>query len=211
MTYKHIIWDFDGTLFDTYPAFSGVYADVLKERGITEPQDEILSFMKVSIGYAKRHYQEKHNLDSSFSDRYEALLEEAQRVSSVPYEGIIKLCSDICKNGGWNYIYTHRGESVHFYLEKFGLADCFREVVTSEYAFPRKPAPEAISYLLNKYNIPPAEALMIGDRDIDVLSGINAGIHGCFFTEGKSQNYDGASHKIDYLSELYKICGVESI
>ncbi|HWT26865.1 MAG TPA: HAD hydrolase-like protein [Mobilitalea sp.] len=39
--YKHIIWDFDGTLFDTYPAMGSVFKEMLKEIEIVEDLDEI--------------------------------------------------------------------------------------------------------------------------------------------------------------------------
>ena len=31
---KHVIWDFDGTLFDTYPFFMSALSRALKLRGI---------------------------------------------------------------------------------------------------------------------------------------------------------------------------------
>ncbi|WP_202621575.1 HAD family hydrolase [Anaerocolumna sedimenticola] len=40
--YKHIIWDFDGTLFDTYPVTGIAFQMTLKENGILESLDEII-------------------------------------------------------------------------------------------------------------------------------------------------------------------------
>jgi beta-phosphoglucomutase-like phosphatase (HAD superfamily) len=47
--YKHIIWDFDGTLFDTYPVLAKAVINVLEEQGIYESYDKVMSLMKVSF------------------------------------------------------------------------------------------------------------------------------------------------------------------
>jgi phosphoglycolate phosphatase-like HAD superfamily hydrolase len=33
--YKNIIWDFDGTLFDSYPAIAGAFLSALLDHGTT--------------------------------------------------------------------------------------------------------------------------------------------------------------------------------
>ena len=68
----------------------------------------------------------------------------------------------------------------------------------------RKPSPEAIEYLMEKYKIKPEEAIMIGDRELDILSGKNAGIHTCFFDDqGGICNL--ADYNIKDYHQLYEI------
>jgi len=208
MKFKHIIWDYDGTLFDTYPIMSSVYNDVLKERGITESTANILSYMKVSMGHTDKHFKEKYNLDDSFFERYKLLVEKAAIENTKPFPGINKLCEDICNNGGWNYIFTHRDSSALYVVEKYGLTDCFTEIITSEQNFPRKPDPGAVIYLLNKYNIPEDEAIMIGDREIDISSAKNAGLRTCYFADGEKP-LDIADFTINSFAELYKILEID--
>ena len=38
---KHFIWDFDGTLFDTYPNLAGYMQKALKDCGIAESKRNI--------------------------------------------------------------------------------------------------------------------------------------------------------------------------
>ena len=33
MRYRHIIWDFDGTLFDTYPVMARAFTETMNEAG----------------------------------------------------------------------------------------------------------------------------------------------------------------------------------
>ena len=46
--YRHVIWDFDGTLFDTYPVMAYVFQQMLREQGREEPLETILETMKIS-------------------------------------------------------------------------------------------------------------------------------------------------------------------
>ena len=48
--------------------------------------------------------------------------------------------------------------------------------VTSEDKLPRKPAPDMLQHLMAKYNLPPEECLMVGDRPLDTEAGVNAGV-----------------------------------
>ena len=50
--FKHVIWDFDGTLFDTYPVMAKIFKELLEKEGIEEPLDEIKQHMQVSMSFA---------------------------------------------------------------------------------------------------------------------------------------------------------------
>lgn len=202
--YKHIIWDFDGTLFDSYPAMGSAFKSLLEEQGIDEPLDEILKYMKVSMAHAIRHYEEKYHISSDFIDRYGKKRKEIEISICRPFSGIEELCKYIHTSGKNNYLYTHRGESSIIFLKKYGLYGYFTDFITSQNDFERKPSPDAINYLVNKYKMLHGEALMVGDRDLDILSAKNAGIHSCYFNdEGEKSNI--ADYTINKFEELYSI------
>ena len=46
MNKKNYIWDFDGTLFDTYPAMVNGAIKAMKELGINVQKEEIYPIMK---------------------------------------------------------------------------------------------------------------------------------------------------------------------
>ncbi|GHV42010.1 phosphoglycolate phosphatase [Clostridia bacterium] len=178
MRYKHVIWDFDGTLFDTYPIMAGAFCDALREIGIDEPTDNIFSLMKISIGSAIEHYREKYKIGGAFLEKYERDRLEVEKRKVQPFDGILELCRNISESGGKNYLYTHRGESSFYFLEKFGLDKYFTDFVTKTDNFPRKPSPDAILYLAEKHGMLSDDAIMIGDRDVDILAAKNAGVDG---------------------------------
>jgi len=202
--YKHIIWDFDGTLFNTYPVMGGVFQEMLEEVGIVESLEEILIYMKVSMTYAMQHYINKYHLNNTFLEQYNSRRKETEILLCGPYAGIEDICKAIHMSGKNNYLYTHRSESAITFLKKHGLYEYFRDCITSQQGFERKPSPNAINYFVDKYHMIRDEVIMIGDRDVDIMSGKNAGIHACFFTESDEKS-KSADYTISSLQELYFI------
>ena len=202
--YKHIIWDFDGTLFDTYPVMGSIFKNLLEEEGIVESLDEILKHMKVSMSYALQHYEKKYHIRNTFIDKYNTIRIDWEINLSKPYTGIEEICRCIHNSGKSNYLYTHRGESAIILLKNYNLYDYFTDFITSQHGFERKPSPKAINYLVDKYNIIHDEAIMIGDRDLDILSAKNAGIHACYFNDS-SEKSNIADFTINSFQQLYSI------
>ncbi|WRP07216.1 HAD-IA family hydrolase [Rossellomorea aquimaris] len=202
--YKHIIWDFDGTLFDTYPVMAGSFKDTLERQGIEEPLEEITKHMKVSMTYAFNHYGEKYGIGDEFITAYDSRRKEVEFDLSKPFEGIEELCKYIHSTGRRNYLYTHRGESSIKMLESYGLTGYFTDFITSQHGFERKPSPNAIQHLIRTHHIDHTEAIMIGDRDLDLLSGKNAGISACYFTDNVEEN-PHADYVVTSVEELYSI------
>lgn len=45
---KHFIWDFDGTLFDTYPVLIDVFVDMLESEGQSVDRERVAELMAIS-------------------------------------------------------------------------------------------------------------------------------------------------------------------
>lgn len=177
--YRHVIWDFDGTLFDTYPVMATVLQEMLRGQGQNVAIESILEAMKIS---AKTAY-EKYGLDADTISRFKEQKAQTELKAALPFSGIPQLCRSIQTHDGHNYILTHRGASTFKLLQANGLTGVFRDVVTAERGFARKPDPAAIQYLMKHYQMEPAETIMIGDRELDVLSGQQAGIDSCLIAD----------------------------
>ncbi|MCA1054128.1 HAD-IA family hydrolase [Rossellomorea aquimaris] len=202
--FKHIIWDFDGTLFDTYPVMAGVFKETLSSHGIEEPVEEITKQMKISMRTALSYYEKKYAIGEAFHSSYESRRKEVEFDQSEPFEGIAELCKYIHDTGRRNYLYTHRGESSIQMLESYGMTPYFTDFITSDHGFRRKPSPDAIQHLLDTHGIDRADAIMIGDRDLDLQSGKNAGISSCLFTDKLEEN-PYADYVVTRVEEFYKI------
>ena len=180
MKYRHYFWDFDGTLFDSYPHTLRCCWDVMEENGLTEGWDResVLRRLLVTFGDMKREVGMPDDVYASFLERAHRMGEDEIEPRVVPFPDAKAVLSAILKNGGRNYLYTHRNKTALLYLESFGFTDLFTDVVTAEEGFPSKPAPDAVLALMERNGLDPEACIMVGDREIDGMSGKNAGIAG---------------------------------
>lgn len=181
MKYKNYIWDFDGTLADSYPHSFAALMCVLREEGLLdESVDREMVLRKMLVSFADM--SEYLNLTPEVYDKFTTLAltvgEDEIEPKTVPFADAEAVLAAVVAQGGRNYIYTHRDRTCHFYLRKFGLDKYFTDYMTAEENMPSKPDPTAILALMKRNGLVPDESIMIGDREIDGMSGKNAGIAG---------------------------------
>jgi HAD superfamily hydrolase (TIGR01549 family) len=201
---KDLIYDFDGTLSDTYPLLTNVMLEILREHGVTDTYEQVYANFKVSVGYTVKQY----DIGLAIEDFIKLLLKryhEASHEKLQPFPEAKQLLADAVKAGKRNFIYTHSGKTVYEFLDKWGLSPYITFVLDSTYNFPNKPDPSALQYLLARFDIDPATALMIGDRDIDTDCGRNAGMKGCLFDPEHYYDDSDVDYRIDNLLQLKNI------
>ncbi len=199
---KNYIWDFDGMLFDSYPHITSAFIKTLEEFGKTADYDEAKALLEITFAAAFEHYD--------VSDEEKAVFRVHEhnyslRPIALPFENTYKTLETLFNSGKKHFLYTHRGrESSQHYLEEHGMSRFFTAFVDSSMNFPSKPAPDAVEWICKTYNLDKNETVMIGDREIDVLSGKNAGTYGCLFT--KKENVDtAADFVVRDISEILDI------
>ena len=179
---RHLFWDFAGTLYDSYPTVTHAFLCTLDELGcsaLVTPR-EALSLLKVSVFSAAQHCAGMAGLDVARVMEVFARY-HARESGFAPYAGLDECLRTLHAAGVRHYLYTHRDRRAVEQLEQDGLWSLFSDGVTSEDGFPHKPAPDALRCLLARNAIDPTEAAMVGDRDIDIEAGNNAGIRGVLF------------------------------
>jgi HAD superfamily hydrolase (TIGR01549 family) len=159
----NILWDFDGTLFDTYPALVEGFVK-LSERDLDKA--EVLKWLKIDSLTAFKHY----GIDESKRPAYKDIDKRYSKEFSTPFEHLENVLSD----ADHNIIVTHRDrESTLYLLEKYSLEKYFTEIVSvEEQGFNRKPHTASYEYVLKKFNID----LVVGDRELDLLPARKLGI-----------------------------------
>lgn len=177
----HLFWDFDGTLYNSYPKIVLAMEEALLDAGLPiQPEHEVLKLLKTTMTKAFAHYAPLCGIEAS---ELHDLFHAHHQVAGFfpPYEGLKECLTRLHDAGAKHYLYTHRDRRAWEHLEKDGLLPLFTDGITSEDGFPGKPAPDALRYLMDKHGLDPAQCAMIGDRDIDILSGQNAGMAGILF------------------------------
>ncbi|KRM19021.1 P-Ser-HPr phosphatase [Ligilactobacillus hayakitensis DSM 18933 = JCM 14209] len=182
MIYEDYFWDFDGTLFDTYPTMVEAFVKVFGDNQIKVDKKEVYEIMRrYSVGEAINWYSKDTKLDKKVLRRHfdEEDAQLLDRVSS--FENVEILLEKIVKNGGRNFLLTHRDESSMKILKRDKIDKYFTDYVTAKNKFPRKPNPESLNYLIEKNQVNRKKAVMIGDRNLDIQAGHNAQIAGILF------------------------------
>ncbi len=198
--FKNYIWDFDGMLFDSYPHITAAFQKAMADFGVEIDYAETKKLLEISYATAFDYYsltQEQKDLFYEYEHNVDL------DPIAEPFPGTAETIKKIYHSGSKNFLYTHRGESALYYLKKYCIYDYFEDFVTSENGFPLKPCPDAVNHIVNKHNLNKDETVMVGDREIDVMSGKNAGTKGCLFTlENKETNADFVVHNITEALDL---------
>ena len=208
--FRNIIWDVDGTLFDTYPAIAKAFQAALNDFGKEASPYWIEGLAKMSLDHcveilANQYQLNEEHIEQAFGEHYDHVLPEEQ----PPFPGVITICEYIYGIGGKNVIITHRGhESTNKLLVANHMTHYFAGCITRDDGCPRKANPAAFESILKIHGLEPEATIAIGDRDIDILAGQAAGIFTCFF--GSKVNGGIADVTINSFDELYCYLILES-
>lgn len=205
---KAVIWDLDGTLFDSYEVIVESLYLAIAEHGVVLSMHEIHQHaIKFSIQSLLA------NISKETGVPVEVLNQSYSRISSSKYLNIkamhnaVEALSSLHAKGIENYVFTHRGRTTLPVLENLKMTGFFKEIVTSQNGFARKPDPEGLAYLISKYDLSKDSTYYVGDRSIDMDCAMRAGIPGILYLPQGSIDVSGGSetHIIQDLLEISNI------
>ena len=179
---RSVIWDLDGTLFDSYDVIVESIRLALRESNICMPVEEIrkhaLQFSIKSL-FAQLAVQHGINADV-LHDRY-GQISRGKYLDIKPMPNAMSVLEGLNSRNIEQYIFTHRGRTTIPVLENLNMKDYFREILTSQSGFARKPDPQALHYLMGKYELDPGCVYYVGDRSQDMECAVKAGIWGILY------------------------------
>ena len=181
----HYIFDFDGTISNSYPIFLRIFKEIAEDRGyLIEMSDKELDrAMKITLAHAFEVLGwNKHCTWKDFLDEFH-LRQKAYTQDYRAFPEAETLLKQIAKKGKKSYIYTHSGKVVHDMLKNMGLYHFFDFILDSSFDFPNKPKPDALLFFINQFGLDPSACMMIGDRPLVAQAGINAGMKGCLWDQ----------------------------
>ncbi|MFD1418100.1 HAD-IA family hydrolase [Companilactobacillus keshanensis] len=203
-----IIWDFDGTLANSYPGMVAATQKALEENfKIKLSKDTIYSgIKKTSIRKFVAELLEKNENTSiddlgSFYKTYTLYENEFHdQIRLMPHA---KISLDYCRIQGYQqFIVTHRDKSIHDIARKLEISDYFEEIVSVADGHTRKPDPDMLNYLIAKYSLQTRDIFVIGDRKIDIDFGKSVSAKTILLNDEESFNED---YKINDLNDLSRI------
>ena len=175
--YRTILFDFDGTVFDTGEGIMKSVRYAAEAFGYQEPDLEAL---RCFVGPPLRgQFMKRYGVDAGTAEKMVAKYRERYSVKGLGecsvYPGVPELVRELRSMGKNVAIAT--GKPTAFtvsILERAGYGELFDAVLGSEFDGTRSKKSEVISELLEKYGRD--GAAMIGDRDNDILGAKECGI-----------------------------------
>lgn len=168
----HILFDFDGTLFDSYPNIvENIYREIREERKHIISKEDIFKLVKINAKTAMDMLE--------FDDKQRANVYEKQYEVIPELNKPFPFIEKVLQYSEKNVIMTHKSEdAVLKILEYYKMTHYFTEIVAKggKY-FERKPGTGSYEYLFKKYHID----LVIGDRQLDLLPAKELGIATCSY------------------------------
>jgi len=198
---KLLIFDLDGTLVDSRKDLANSINAMLENYHRPKLADDVIAtyigdgaptLVRRSLGFIDDHdlqpreeefiedalvyfleYYREHKLD--FTYVYDGVIDALQTISS----GRNGIAMSVLSNKPVN--------PSRAIVNALGLKDFFRSVYGGNSFETKKPDPLGVNNLLREAGVSAEEAVIIGDSDIDMITGRNAGIWSCGVTYGLSQ------------------------
>jgi len=169
--YKYVVFDWDGTIADTYPVISAAFEYAFeKVKGKRVAYDEI---KKITSGMQNREiwkhlFGDMHNEGKNFYTEYI----EQYHIKNLNTISGAKELLDFCRSKGMqNYLCTNkRTKFINQELNYLNLCDYFKKIVAAGEYEEDKPSPIACREIFDN-NLPPVkDIVVIGDGEGDVKS-----------------------------------------
>lgn len=210
MKYDTVIFDFDGTLFDTSDGITFHVDRTIKEMGCAPlPQNTLKKFIGPSLLVSFQKYcnmTEEQALKAIYVYRREYDVEGFKL--SKPYEGIAELLSDLRNNGVKIVVASAKPQYIlDPTIDYFGFRGYFDKIAGAQTEGRKSNDKKEII----KSGIIGERAIMVGDSVYDIDGGKDNGIdtvavsYGFGFTSLKEAQKSGATYIADSVQNLKTI------
>lgn len=201
---RNVIWDVDGTLFDTYPPIARAFKNAIAHLGKNVSIEWIEELSKISLSHCVATLSAECHLERGDIEReFKRCYGEVSAAESPPFSGVVEICDYICSMNGKNVIVTHRGrEGTIELLSAHNLIDKFADYIVRDDGYPRKPDPAAFIAALARNDLVKEETINVGDREIDIVAGQSAGIFSCLY--GRSADGVEPDLVVGDFEDLYR-------
>ncbi len=198
-----VIFDCDGVLIDSWDAYQSFFARIRNRLGLaplTPEQQELVFMYSLEEGVRRFFPPETHD---------EALLrvkalsweELGCRVSLEP--GVVRLLRALKQSGKRVALDTNAQAGIRQVLERFGLLGYFDMMVTSDDVPAPKPDPQGAMKILNRFDVPTARTVFVGDSKADEHTARRLGIPFWSYC-----NPDLAAHR--YLTDFSQVLVIKT-
>ncbi|VDG23279.1 HAD family hydrolase [Lactiplantibacillus mudanjiangensis] len=162
MTYQALIFDIDGTLTNSQPAYTQVMRAVLTEYGKSFTDADAQTTFPMSAEQAMAHLGIPADQFDQFQARYEAVM--ADHFTDITlYDGIEALFSQLPSDLKIGIVTSQRRNEIEAGMAQYDIMDRMAVVIGADDTPKRKPDPLPLLTALQKIKVAPQDALFVGD------------------------------------------------
>lgn len=175
---RSIIFDLDGTLTDSRVGILGCLEKALRAHNITweGPLDWFIG-PPAGQSFTKLMPDSDPSYRIQVLKHYRACYADRGWTENAVYPGIRELLTTLQKRGAALYLCTSkREEFTHRILDHFALAAFFSGVIADRASSAHHDKADLLRELLEMHKVDRASAVMIGDREFDILAARAVGV-----------------------------------
>jgi phosphoglycolate phosphatase len=196
-----ILFDVDGTLIDATSDIANGMNYALRALKLPElPKETIVSYIGAGVKYLIRN---------SIGAGDDAIIEKGTRLYADYYLAhavdetvLYPHVTDILEylKGKRKFIFTNRYASfADVALRALGVRDYFEAIIGGDDESCIKPSVCSVDRIVKEFDIDKSRSLIVGDMDIDVMTGKNSGIKACWVTYGLGKVEEVSPLKPEYI------------
>lgn len=212
--FKTVIFDLDGTLLDTLGDLTDASNHVCTQNGWPTYTEEQIRHMvgNGNLKLAERFTPERLRTPERLAEslkQFMAYYDLHKMDRTAPYPGVLDALAALQAAGVKTAVFSNKADAFCPALVEHYFGDGFDVVRGKRDGVPAKPDPAGVHALMRELGASPEDTVYVGDSDVDVLTGHNAGLPVCGVTWGfrgrKELARAGAELLADSAEELAKL------
>lgn len=218
MKYKLAIFDMDGTILNTLDDLADSMNHCLRVHGLAERSlQEIRTFLGNGIHWLVECSVPDGTDAETLEKVYQTFLvyyKDHCAMETRPYEGIPEVLQSLRRAGVLTAVVSNKAD----YAVKILCEDYFKGMLDFSVGElegrRRKPYPDSVNAVLERFGMAKEDAVYIGDSEVDFQTAQNAGLDvimvGWGFRDEDFLKEQGAESVIHEPAEILKLIGVET-
>ncbi len=186
MLVEHISFDLDGTLVNSHNTIYKTALKTLEHLGIAGKIQEDEFYRRIGHHFLDIFRDMEISVPDieHFINIYKGYYFDFIDTSSL-YDNVIDVLDKISSAGiSISLLTTKAQDQAEMILDHFKIDNYFSFIMGRRHGMGIKPSPEPLLFICNNLSIKPDDTLMVGDSDLDINCGKNAGTKTCAVTYG---------------------------
>jgi phosphoglycolate phosphatase len=208
---RTILFDFDGTLMDTWSGIQATLKASLKALDIPARDDSITrSLVGIPL---KQVFEELLKNDPANADlatqKYRELFPVVGMPGARPFEGVVEMLERLTDLGRVHFLITARNEMItKQMMADHGLTSFFKWVRGEQEGEVPDGKAHMVAEVLHRFALDPGDCVMVGDRRYDMEAARANGVRAVGVTYGYGTDEEltdaGAGQLVESIEELEK-------